>query len=74
MGQVTENVVARNIYITNLSTQGLGNSLIADGSSSAGSLYASNQAAAALQNQGLKYEYYWGMYSESSFFAGETGS
>lgn len=61
MGQLTENVVARHFYFARLETTGLGNTL---SSGNAGSLYASNQAAAEQMNQGLKYNYYWGMYCE----------
>lgn len=60
MGQLTQNVVARHFWFAQVETTGLGDTL----GSNAGSLYASNQAAAELQNQGLKYNYYWGMYCE----------
>ncbi|CAO1620176.1 unnamed protein product [Parajaminaea phylloscopi] len=64
MGQLTQNIVARNIYLASMSTAGLGNSISAAGAgSSSSSLYAPNQAAAALQGQGIKNEYYWGMYT-----------
>lgn len=60
MGQLTQNIVARNIYFVAVNTRGLGNTLSTTGS---GSLYAGNQASAIGANQGLKYEYFWGMYN-----------
>ena len=59
MGQLTENVVARNIYFVSVNTRGLGDAVTSSGT---GSLYAGNQASAIGANQGLKYEYFWGMY------------
>lgn len=67
MGQITENIVARNIYFTSLNTAGIGSAL-SNSTSGTGSLFASDQTAAELANQGLKYNYYWGMYS---FCAGQ---
>ncbi|CAO1615845.1 unnamed protein product [Sympodiomycopsis kandeliae] len=58
MGQLTQNVVARNIYFVAVNTRGLGDTVTTNG----GSLYAGNQASAIGANQGLKYEYFWGMY------------
>lgn len=63
MGQITQNIVARNIYMTSLDARGLGSSISASNAGGS-SLFAPNQAAAALQGQGLKDEYFWGLYCE----------
>lgn len=61
MGQLTQNVVARNIYMTSLTTTGLAsNTDITSGGT--GSLYATNQAGMVGTASGLRNEYYWGLY------------
>ncbi|CAO1618837.1 unnamed protein product [Jaminaea pallidilutea] len=58
IAQLTNNTVARHLYITSLSTRDLGASV----GTTTGTLYAPNQAAAELSGQGLKFDYYWGLY------------
>lgn len=66
MGQISQNIVARNIYYAELDLTGLEGTLRDSAGSTGGvsNVFASNQAAPELQNQGLKETYQWGLYSE----------
>lgn len=57
IGQISSNVVARNFSLTHLATNGINTA------GTTGSLYANSQSAPLLQGQGIRYDYYWGMYS-----------
>ncbi len=56
---VADNVVARAFWLTQVDTTGLANTAGVN----ANTLYAQDQAAPLLTNQGLRDQYYWGMYS-----------
>lgn len=60
MGQLTENIVARHLYLVNADLSGVQ----AAGNGGLGNnVFAQNQASPLLQGNGLRNEYYWGMYS-----------
>ncbi|UZJ56478.1 hypothetical protein CBS101457_005798 [Exobasidium rhododendri] len=58
MGQISNNIVARSIYYTELDTTGF----------TVSNAFASSQSAPELAGNGLKYNYRWGLYN---FCAGE---
>lgn len=62
IGQLTENVVPRNIRYVHVDTTGLGNALSRAGVS-VSDLYAANQAAPEGTGAGIKNSYQWGLYS-----------
>lgn len=63
MGQLTGNVVSRNIYITSIDARNLGNSL-SNTTGSTAALFAADQSVATGAGEGLKLEYYWGPYRQ----------
>jgi len=65
MGQISQNIVARNIYYAELDLTGLGG-----GGALPATVFAGDQAAPSLQNQGLKETYQWGLYN----FCGGAGN
>lgn len=60
MGQLTQNMVARNMYIANLD---LRHATAASSPVFSPSAFSSNLSEPLLEHQGLRREYYWGLYS-----------
>ncbi|PWN33090.1 uncharacterized protein FA14DRAFT_192121 [Meira miltonrushii] len=66
MGQISQNIVARNIYITSLDTTGFETALRTNANNqnvNVDDIFAANQAAPELAGNGVKNEYKWGLYS-----------
>lgn len=71
IGQLTNNIVTRNIRYVSVDTSGLGDALSRSGRS-VSNLYASSASSPVGQGNGLKQDYQWGLYS---YCAGqESGS
>lgn len=65
VGQISENIVARNIYITSLDTTGFETALRTNANNqnvNVDSIFASDQAAPELAGNGVKDDYKWGLY------------
>lgn len=66
VGQISNNIVARNLYYTSIDTTGFESAIrtIANQNNvNVDSVFASNQAAPELAGNGLKDQYRWGLYS-----------
>ncbi|KAJ9476803.1 Integral membrane protein [Pseudozyma hubeiensis] len=71
IGQLSNNIVTRNIRYVSVDTSGLGDALSRNGLA-VGDLYASSQSSPVGQGNGLKEDYQWGLYN---YCAGqESGS
>lgn len=71
MGQISRNIVARNIYITSLDTTGFETALRTNANNqnvNVNDIFATDQSAPELAGNGVKNEYKWGLYS---FCAGD---
>lgn len=62
IGQLTNNIVTRNIRYVSVDTSGLGDALSRSGNA-IGNLYASSQSSPVGQGNGIKNDYQWGLYS-----------
>ena len=62
IGQLTDNVVTRNIRYVSVDTSGLGAALARSGAN-VNNLYAQNQADALGQGNGIRNDYQWGLYN-----------
>ncbi|SNX81676.1 related to PUN1 - plasma membrane protein with a role in cell wall integrity [Melanopsichium pennsylvanicum] len=61
IGQLTNNIVTRNIRYVSVDTSGLGNALSQSGAN-VSNLYASDQAAPVGAGNGIRNDYQWGLY------------
>ncbi|PWZ02661.1 hypothetical protein BCV70DRAFT_229119 [Testicularia cyperi] len=66
IGQLTNNIVTRNIRFVEVNPTGLGDAI---GGSVPAGFYASDQSAAVAQGNGIKQSYQWGLYN---YCAGEA--
>lgn len=65
IGQISQNIVSRNIYYAELDLTNFEATLRAQAGSAGGvsGVYASNQASPLGQSQGLRNTYQWGLYN-----------
>lgn len=63
IGQLTNNIVTRNIRFVTVDTTGLGTALGANNVNVPDGFFAGNQGVAEAQNNGVKDSYQWGLYN-----------
>ncbi|EPQ28791.1 uncharacterized protein PFL1_03594 [Pseudozyma flocculosa PF-1] len=63
VGQLTNNIVARNIRFVSLDTTGLQDAISRSGGAAPNNLYASDQRSTIAAGNGIKRDYQWGLYN-----------